>query len=80
MSLSGVVLRLNRGIWELQEGSNFHDPVSIAEDKESKLENYPLPGGIVAVYNHTKECWYVLPPPQQVSPISSPTRRTDYDR
>ena len=64
ISLSGVVLHLKNDKWLLHDGYEFHDPACVEEDKESKMERYPLPGGIVAVYNHTKNCWFVLPPPE----------------
>ena len=66
ISLSGVVLLWRNNEWVLHDGQEYHDPKQVEEEEEregSVMETYPLPGGIIAVYNHTKNRWYVLPPP-----------------
>ena len=76
LSLSGVVVRNERGVWRLVEGSNFHDPLPI--DCSDHTENFVLPGGIRAVFNHsrTPKRWHVLPPP---TPSPSGGSRSDLD-
>ena len=59
ISLSGVCLRNDHGVWRIQEGCNYHDP--LAFDCEDHTETFPLPGGIRAIYNHTHKRWHVLP-------------------
>ena len=59
ISLSGVCLRNDRGIWKIQEGCNYHDPLPF--DCDDHTETFPLPGGIRAIYNHTHKRWHVLP-------------------
>eukprot|EP00731_Ephydatia_muelleri_P017763 Em0010g861a len=61
ISLSGVSLRNERGMWRMVAGSSFHDaPPTTSTDH---TESFPLAGGgIRAVFNHTQKCWYVLPP------------------
>ena len=76
LSLSGVVVRNERGVWRLVEGSNFHDPLPI--DCSDHTENFVLPGGIRAIFNHsrTPKRWHVLPPP---TPSPSGGSRSDLD-
>ena len=59
----------NRGIWRIQDGCNFHDPLPF--DCDDHTESFPLPGGIRAIYNHTHKRWHVLPPP--ATPIATPS-------
>ena len=63
LSLSGVVIKNERGVWSLVEGANFHDP--LPSDCADHTENFVLPGGIRAIFNHsrTPKRWHVLPPP-----------------
>ena len=63
LSLSGVVLKNDRGVWRLAEGCNFHDPLPF--DCQDHTETFVLPGGIRAIFNHsqTPKRWHVLPPP-----------------
>ncbi len=79
ISLSGVVLCLRNHVWQLHDGHDFHDPALVEEDKESIMERYPLPGGIIAVYNHTKNCWFVLPPPEVAMITNNSQPNTEYD-
>lgn len=75
ISLSGIVLRKRRNNWELKEGSQFHDPNTVVVGNENNLEKYQLPGGIIALYNSTSSCWYVLPA-SSLSPSPVNTTRT----
>ncbi len=65
INLSGVCLHNNRGVWYIQEGYNYHDPLPF--DCTDHTETFPLPGGIRVVFNHTHKRWHVYPPP----PLSS---------
>ena len=67
ISLSGVVLRNQRGTWRIQEGYNFHDELPF--DCDDHTETFRLSGGIRAVYNHTHKRWHVLHP-SRPTPIS----------
>ena len=71
LSLSGVVVRNDRGIWRLVEGSNFHDPLPF--NCSDHTENFVLPGGIRAIFNHSRspKRWHVLPPPTPTPSIGS---------
>ncbi len=75
ISLSGVCLRNDHGIWKIQAGCNFHDPLPL--DSEEHTETFPLPGGIRAVYNHTHKRWHVLPSPSAAPSVSG--SRSDVD-
>ena len=77
LSLSGVVVRNDRGVWHLVEGSNFHDPLPF--DCSDHTETFVLPGGIRAVFNHSTapKRWHVLPPP---TPSPSIDSRSESDR
>ena len=76
LSLSGVVVKNDRGVWHLIEGSNFHDPLPF--DCSDHTERFVLPGGIRAIFNHstTPKRWHVLPPP---TPAPSVGSRSDLD-
>ena len=76
LSLSGVVIKNERGVWSLVEGANFHDPLPF--DCADHTENFVLPGGIRAIFNHsrTPKRWHVLPPP---TPSHSTSSRSDGD-
>ena len=77
LSLSGVVVRNDRGVWHLVEGSNFHDPLPF--DCSDHTETFVLPGGIRAVFNHSTapKRWHVLPPS---TPSPSIDSRSESDR
>lgn len=74
ISLSGVVLRKRRNTWQLQDGSQFHDPSTVPQD--SNLEKYQLPGDITALYNNTESNWYVLPSSALATATSHPPHHT----
>ena len=76
LSLSGVVVKNDRGIWRLQEGCNFHDP--LPQDCQDHTENFVLPGGIRVIFNHsqTPKRWHVLSPP---TPTPSVDGRSSID-
>ena len=76
LSLSGVVVKNERGVWRLVEGSKFHDPLPF--DCSDHTETFVLPGGIRAVFNHstTPKQWHVLPPP---TPSPSVDSRSESD-
>ena len=76
LSLSGVVLKNDRGVWRIVEGSNFHDPLPF--DCTDHTENFVLPGGIRVIFNHSQnpKRWHVLPPP---TPTHSVDSRSDAD-
>lgn len=74
ISLSGVLLHCNKGVWQLQEGYNYHDP--IPEGTEDQGELYTLPGGIRAIYNPTQLRWHVLP---SLSALQSPSSDVSLD-
>ena len=75
ISLSGVCLRNDHGVWRMQEGCNFHDP--LAFDCEDHTETFPLPGGIRAVYNHTHKRWHVLPAPSSTPSMDDSRSEVD---
>ena len=74
LSLSGVVLKYERGVWVLAGGCNFHDPLPF--DCQDHTETFVLPGGIRAIFNHSQapKRWHVLPPP---TPAPSVDNRPD---
>ena len=69
--LSGVVIKNDRGVWRLVEGSNFHDPLPF--DCTDHTERFVLPGGIRVIFNHshTPKRWHVLPPPTPTPSLDS---------
>jgi hypothetical protein len=71
LSLSGVVVKNDRGVWRLIEGSNFHDPLPF--DCQDHTETLVLPGGIRAIFNHsrTPKRWHVLSPPTPAPSVDS---------
>ena len=75
ISLSGVCLRNDHGVWRIQEGCNYHDP--LAFDCEDHTETFPLPGGIRAVYNHTHKRWHVLPTPSSTPSLEESRSEVD---
>ena len=76
INLSGVCLRNERGVWVLQEGYNYHDPLPF--DCTDHTETFTLPGKVRVVYNHTHKRWHVYPPPLTDSETVSVTDSTEH--
>lgn len=74
MDLSGVVLRLSGGIWQLQDQCNYHNP--LPDGSEDETETFTLPGGIRAIYSNTSNRWHVLP---SLTPPTPPVQRPDLE-